>query len=120
MGHRDADVDPFEGHVPLTCDETDAGGVRLLFPIRHWTDDELWDYIEAEHIPVQETRYEGRTERADKWHNNDYTHACTACIDPRETRETVYCPKLRAEVKNRGAEVLQLHAKPWYWETEKV
>jgi 3'-phosphoadenosine 5'-phosphosulfate sulfotransferase (PAPS reductase)/FAD synthetase len=118
MGHRDADVDPFEGAVPLGIDETNAGGVRLLFPIRSWTDAELWDYIESEHIPVQETRYDGRWERTDKWYNNDYVHACTACIDPRETRESVYCPKLQVQVKNRGAEVAQLHERPPYLKME--
>lgn len=121
MGHRDCDVDPFEGAVPLKSDEVNAGGVRLLFPIRHWTDAELWDYIRAEHIPVQETRYRSDgTEYEDKWHNNDYVHACTACVDPRETRENVYCPKLQKDVKNRGAQVLQLHAQPEYWEKETV
>jgi hypothetical protein len=114
MGHRNADVDPFEGPVPLKSDEVNAGGVRLLFPIRHWTDEELWDYIRENHVPVQEARYNGD----EHWHANDWTHACTACIDPRETRENVYCPKLQKDVRNRGAEVLQLHAQPEYWERE--
>jgi len=108
IGHRSTDVDQFEGHVPLKVDETKSGGVRAVFPLRHWTYDELWDYIEEHHVPVQRTRYHKRTEVADKWHNNDYTHACTACIDPRVTEPTVFCPKLQCQVPNHGAEVHQL------------
>jgi 3'-phosphoadenosine 5'-phosphosulfate sulfotransferase (PAPS reductase)/FAD synthetase len=113
-GHRSADVDPFEGAVPLNCDETELGGVRLVFPLRHWSDDELWTYIKDNHIPVQKSRYmeDGH------WHTNDWTHACTRCIDPREMRDTVFCPKLQRDVKNRGGEVLQLQAQPHYIERE--
>lgn len=114
LGHRDADVDPFEGHVPLKSDETELFGVRMVFPLRHWTDQDLWDYIEEHHVPVQETRYISRGEINDKWHNNDYIHACTRCVDPREMRENVFCPKLKQDVKNRGAEVLQLYAQVPY------
>lgn len=113
IGHRSADVDPFEGHVPLNCDETELGGVRMVFPLRDWSDDEVWDYIKQNDIPTQQTRY---GDADDVWHVNDYTHACTACIDPRELRDTVFCPKLKRDVKNRGGEVMQLHAAPHYVE----
>lgn len=116
MGHRNADVDPFEGHVPLSSSEAEVGGVKLVFPLKDWSDNEVWDYIEENHIAVQGTRYKDRKEIADKWHNNDYMHACTACIDPRETRPTVYCPKLKGDVKNRGKEVLQFNVRPHYWQ----
>ena len=112
IGHRSADVDQFEGHVPLACDETELGGVRMVFPLRDWTDAEVWAYIESEKIPVQTDRYYGGFDEA--WKSNDYTHACTACIDPREKRTIVRCPKLNQDVPNRGAEVLQLHAQPPY------
>jgi 3'-phosphoadenosine 5'-phosphosulfate sulfotransferase (PAPS reductase)/FAD synthetase len=114
MGHKSSDVDSFEGPVPLKDDSALIGGVRLVFPMRHWTDDDLWNYIEANHVPFDETRYRHRAERGDKWYNNDYVHACTACIDPREKAETVFCPKLQRQVKNRGSEVLQLRAEPTY------
>ncbi len=106
IGHRSADVDQFEGHVPLNVDETKSGGVRAIFPLRHWTDAELWDYIKEHKIPVQQARYNGKGE--DRWHSNDYTHACTACIDPRVTVPAVFCPKLKCQVPNHGAEVFQL------------
>jgi 3'-phosphoadenosine 5'-phosphosulfate sulfotransferase (PAPS reductase)/FAD synthetase len=120
IGHRSADIDPFEGAVPLKSDETKIGGVRVVFPLRDWTDDELWDYIEANHVPVQETRYKNRVEFNNKWYINDYTHACTACVDPRNKAESVFCPKLKKGVPNRGAEVLQLHVRPEYIEAQEA
>ncbi len=114
IGHRSADVDPFEGAVPLKSDTTRIGGVKVVFPLRDWSDSQLWDYIKANHIPVQEARYNGD----EKWHANDYTHACTACIDPRVNagRKTVWCPKFKVDVPNRGREVAQLHVRPEYIE----
>ncbi len=114
MGHRSADVDPFEGSVPLKSNETEVGGVRMVFPLRDWTDAELWNYISDQKIPVQAARYYGGADES--WQANDYISACTACIDPRETRATVFCPKLKREVPNRGAEVLQLNVRPSYIE----
>lgn len=109
VGHRSADVDPFEGHVPLSSHEANVGGVRMIFPLRDWSDDDVWDYVRDNSIPIQVARYEATKEQA--WYSNDHVHACTACIDPRETGDAVYCPKLKREVPNRGAEVLQLDAR---------
>lgn len=111
LGHRSADVDPFEGAVPLNTDDTVFGDVRMMFPLKDWSDKEVWDYIEEHKIPTQPTRYRASD---DRWYTNDYTHACTACIDPRQSALHVWCPKAKAYVKNRGGEVLQLHARPPY------
>jgi hypothetical protein len=85
-GHKNSDVDPYEGPVPLRADQVDAGGVHVVFPLRNWTDADVWDYI----------------------------HACTACIDPRETAEQVYCPKLRRNVPNMGHKIYRLGQLPAY------
>jgi hypothetical protein len=114
IAHKSSDIDSFEGPVPLKEDTAKLGGVVLAFPLRHWTDDDLWNYIESNHVPFDENRYKARTEIGDKWYNNDYLPACTACIDPREKAETVFCPKLKQHVKNRGSEVLQFRAEPDY------
>lgn len=116
IGHKSCDVDPFEGKVPLNVDVYELGGIYLVFPLRHWTDDDIWNYIEANHIPTQKTRYQDRIEVKDKWYNNDYVHACTRCIDPRETRAEVDCPKFKHPVPNIGKAVLRLEAKPDYIE----
>lgn len=117
IGHKSSDVDPYEGPVPLKYDQTQSvsAGVNLVFPLRHWTDNDVWDYTEANRVPYDKRRYQDRAELADKWLNPDYVHACTACIDPRETRKTVPCPKLGGElVRNMGEQVLKLQQLPEY------
>jgi 3'-phosphoadenosine 5'-phosphosulfate sulfotransferase (PAPS reductase)/FAD synthetase len=118
LAHKDSDVDPFEGPVPLKSFTAEIGGVKLVFPLKDWTDENLWDYIEAHHVPVQENRYDGRNERADKWYSNDYIHACCACIDPRQERRTVFCPKLKRDVPNVAKYVIQFQSKPPYIDRE--
>jgi 3'-phosphoadenosine 5'-phosphosulfate sulfotransferase (PAPS reductase)/FAD synthetase len=118
IGHRSADVDQFDGPIPLKSDTAKGGGVNIVFPLRHWTDAELWDYIEKHSVPVQQPRYSGKAE--DRWHSNDYTHACVACIDPREWRPSVFCPKLKCLVPNHGAEVFQLRTDVEYIERKAV
>lgn len=110
-GHKSSDMDPFEGHVPLRSDREQVhDSLGLFFPLRHWSDTDIWEYLEANKIPFQKQRYgDRRSEVADKWHNNDYTHACTRCIDPRVTEDKVFCPKLKSFVPNVGAKVLQLN-----------
>lgn len=113
-GHKSADVDQFEGPVPLNRGAVTIGGIRLVFPLRDWTDADVWDYIEANHIPYQKSRYANRAELSDTWANPDYIHACTACIDPREKSNAVFCPKLKRQVPNVSAKVLQLNDKTDY------
>jgi hypothetical protein len=129
IGHKSSDVDPYEGPVPLKDDQVQTAGVTAVFPLRHWTDEDVWDYIEQNAVPYDMRRYRvkdagashaagGRwEENPDKWLNPDYVHACTACIDPRETRKTVPCPKLGgALVRNMGPTVVRMEILPDYIE----
>lgn len=120
IGHKSSDVDPYEGAVPLNNDTAQVGGVNMVFPLREWTDADVWDYIETHNVPYDTRRYSGRTEVADKWLNPDYINACTACIDPRETAKEVFCPKIKAMVENVGASVLRLEQVPDYIQREKA
>lgn len=115
IGHKSSDVDPYEGAVPLACDNVEIAKANLVFPLRHWSDDDVWNYIEANHVPYDRARYANRAEIADKWQNPDYLHACTACIDPREEAVTVYCPKTGQMVENVGSKSLRLEQRPHYW-----
>jgi hypothetical protein len=47
IGHKNSDVDPYEGPVPLKADQVQTAGVTAVFPLRHWTDEDVWDYIET-------------------------------------------------------------------------
>lgn len=114
MGHKSSDVDPFDGAIPLKTDSTVIGGVNLVFPLRHWSDDDVWNYIEENHIPYDKRRYQNRTELPDKWLNPDYLHACTKCIDPRGQSVDVMCPKTGRLVPSVGTRVQRLQHIPEY------
>jgi 3'-phosphoadenosine 5'-phosphosulfate sulfotransferase (PAPS reductase)/FAD synthetase len=118
IAHKSIDVDPFEGAVPLNCDHFEGGNLRIVFPFRHWTDEDVWTYIEEHHVPFDHARYRHRQELDDKWNNPDYLHACTACIDPRETALQVQCPKLGQLVPNIGNNVVRLEGLPSYIQKE--
>jgi 3'-phosphoadenosine 5'-phosphosulfate sulfotransferase (PAPS reductase)/FAD synthetase len=120
MGHKSSDVDQYEGHVPLKSNAAEVGGITIVFPLRDWTDDDVWDYIEENHVPYDERRYKDRREIDDHWLNSDYLHACTACVDPRDKSEKVFCPKVGDMVDNRGSEVLRLDNRPEYIERKQV
>lgn len=80
-------------------------GVMSVFPLRDWTDEDVWAYIEANDVPYDEARYEKHEgawrERPGRRHNADYVHACTACLDRRpEAPRFVHCPKIEAMVEN--------------------
>jgi 3'-phosphoadenosine 5'-phosphosulfate sulfotransferase (PAPS reductase)/FAD synthetase len=120
IGHKSSDVDPMDGAVPLKCDQTKAAGVNMVFPLRYWTDDDVWDYIESNHVPYDKRRYKDRAEIADHWLNPDYLHACTACIDPRNEATEVMCPKLGTMVPNRGKQVCRLQQMPDYIQKSEV
>ena len=70
-----------------------TAGVNAVFPLRHWTDQDVWDYTELNRVPYDKRRYQNRAELDDKWLNPDYVHACTACIDPREDAQDRALPE---------------------------
>lgn len=117
IGHKDCDVDQFDGPVPLKADLVENEGMSAIgFPLKDWSDEELWEFIEQRRIPVQYgTRYIDRKEIKFKDFINDYIEACTACIDPRNP-EKVFCPLVNSEIDNVSAGVLKFDGKPSYIE----
>lgn len=115
IGHKSCDVDQYEGHVPLKSDLVEMKGMTALgFPLKDWSDEELWEFIEQRRIPVQYgTRYDQRKEIDYKDFNPDFIEACTACIDPRNPAE-VFCPLVNREIDNVSAGVLRFEGKPDY------
>lgn len=95
-GHKSTDTDPIYGDIPLGADTVcNLGHVSAAFPVRHFTDDDVWRYHDEFELPIHKERYErsGATwfEKEDKEHNPDYINACVACM----TGEGfVECPKL--------------------------
>lgn len=106
-GHKSSDTDPLYGAVPLTADAQQTPGAPLtVFPLREWTDADVWEYLQSHDVPWQTDRYvkvKGSLhEREDKTGNPDYLPGCTRCMD-RENPATVFCPKLGMSINNVGA-----------------
>jgi hypothetical protein len=116
LGHRDCDTDPYYGQVPLHVDlkMNAPGEPAAYFPLRQWTDEDIWDFIESEHIPVQLDRYKDRGELSDKSFNNDYVQCCSKCLDPREG-PVVFCPKFGKDVNSVADKVPKFDAVPDYF-----
>ena len=116
-GHKDTDVDPLQGHTPLTQDEVEVpNGPTLCFPIRHFTDDDIWEYTKKFDVPQDMNRY--KPEGEDVAYNNDYYPACTACMNP-ENPSRVMCPKLGHEVDNVSSMLNWVESiRPAYWAKE--
>ena len=103
-GQKSADVDLIKGQVPLAVDALVQPGVPTQFyPMRHWSDADVWNYLEAAGVPNDDTRYEkvggAWQHKKDKSANSDYYPVCWNCVN-RHLGDTVYCPKNSCETNN--------------------
>ena len=118
VGHKDTDSDQIYGDVPLhTRVLYRDAGPDYIYPLKEWTDTDVWDYTEAYQIPVQPDRYdrETRVELADKTFNSDYFEACIRCVDARKAGQRVFCPKLKTEIMNVSEKVQKFEQKFEYF-----
>src|SRR4029077_1732370 len=103
IGHKTIDTDPIVGPLPLETKILYRDiGPDFLYPLKDWTHDDVWDYIEAFEVPYQKDRYDlkNRCEWDDKTTNSDYVHACIRCVDKRLAGQEVYCPKAFIRIQN--------------------
>jgi hypothetical protein len=108
VGHKDCDTDQIYGPVPLHCDVLYCdSGPDYLYPLKEWTDPDIWDFIERYSVPIQTDRYDvkNRREWGRKTFNSDYWEACIRCVDKRRAGETVYCPKFKIPIENMSGQV---------------
>lgn len=104
-GHKSADVDLIQGNVPLEVDLMDTPGqMPCAFPLRHWSDKDVFEYLEEHEVPIDLNRYTRNDEQ--EWVNKpyqrfnpDYLPLCLKCCDPDEG-EFVDCPKLKMRINN--------------------
>lgn len=110
-GHKSCDIDPCSGQVPLRTDiMMRPGAGSSVFPLRSWSDEEVFAYIEKFDVPFDETRY--KKDPSGNWfnisnkeNNPDYYHTCFACCD-RRNEAFVFCPKLKLEINNISGSVV--------------
>jgi len=117
-GHKSVDVDPCSGAVPLQLDLVQRpGNASAVYPLRDWSDEDVFSYIESEGVPYDETRYrktaEGWEILPDKHLNADYYHTCVACLE-RGGPEFVQCPKTGLTINNISQHVRWIEPKMEY------
>lgn len=76
VGHRNDDVDPTQGAVPLESDAVIYSDFRYLYPLKDWTEKDIWEASLLLGIPQNEARYFNNDMTA----NNDYYPLCTKCL----------------------------------------
>ena len=104
LGTKGLDSDPIKGDVPLAIDVRHAPGSPWgLYPLRDWSDADIYDYLERHEVMPDPNRYEKVDNvwghKADKSMNADYIPTCLNCVD-RHAGPYVECPKLKATVSN--------------------
>jgi hypothetical protein len=121
IGHKSTDSDLADGDLPLHCDRLPGGAISpdFIFPLREWTDDDIWDYIEEHNLPVDSARYDqkNRREWEDRRMNSDYFPICMACVQP--GGGSVQCPKYKCEVANVTERVPFADINPTYFGIRK-
>lgn len=104
IGTKNSDTDLIKGHVPLSQDVRHAEGSPVsLYPMRNWTDRDIYQYLEDNGVKADPTRYiktkQGWINNPDKSLNADFYPTCLNCVD-RHQPNHVHCPKLKATVTN--------------------
>jgi Phosphoadenosine phosphosulfate reductase family len=109
VGHKDSDRTPLYGSIPLTVDlKQNVGAADYAFPLRHFTDADIWEYHRVFKLPLHTERYDpelGFAERPDHSSNPDYFPVCTRCMD-REGPKTVHCPLIKETISNISSELM--------------
>ena len=103
-GHKSTDKDRIHGNIPLEVDLMDVPGYTVAcYPLRHWSDEDVFAYLEEHNVPIDLDRYgktsEGWCVKAYQRFNPDFLPLCLKCCDPDEG-EFVDCPKLRMRINN--------------------
>lgn len=103
IGHKDVDIDPITGGIPLKCGSITLGGVEAVYPLKGWTDKHIASYTIAHGIEYDMNRYEyvngELMSKSNKSLNSDYVATCMRCINPNEGA-FVDCPKLGLRINN--------------------
>jgi hypothetical protein len=100
IGHKDSDSDQIAGKIPLSCEIRVSvnNGPDAAFPLKTWTDKDIWEYAKVFEVRQQPDRYINGVESDDKRPNSDYANVCIDCVDITSSAKSVYCPKFNCQV----------------------
>lgn len=97
-GIRGDDVDPIWGKGVPPASVIDQDGFKLIYPLRDWTERDIWDASFAYGIPQNEARYFNNDMTA----NNDYYPLCTKCL---ASDGEVICPQTNLPLMGRRSDL---------------
>ncbi len=105
IGHKDCDTDAFYESMVLDDyvykpDDLPA----CVFPLKDWSDEDIWQYLDENNIDFNDKRYvrsgeNWRGQYKNTTFNPDYFECCLECMKF-NTSEKVYCPRLKEEIPN--------------------
>lgn len=109
VGHKSSDIDTLYGPAPLgqRIAWSEAGHTQLAFPLRDWTDADIWEATTWLNIPQNWRRYDRKTHEKLKSEqfNSDVYNLCTRCVTPGQGA-VVQCPKLNGPIDSIANPVL--------------
>lgn len=90
-GQKNNDPDHFGGKHKIASDikQSIGGAADVYFPLRLWSDAEVWGFIHKHQIPYDKERYSNHN----RSRNPDSVEGCFACVR-KDTGATVICPRL--------------------------
>jgi hypothetical protein len=103
VGHKQSDVDSFFGPVPISKDRKLVGDIKICYPLKDWTDEDIWQYTIENGIPYNDKCYNKDNNFLpfeDTTYNPHYYSACTDCINPNKPKE-VYCRIASRKIPNK-------------------
>lgn len=112
IGHRGDDADSAYGAIPLKDPVHVVNGFRYIYPLKDWTEADIWAASEFLKIPQNHARYGG-----DMTANNDYYPLCTECL--KSEPGSVFCPKMNLLIPRIGAQ-LNLGERWKFWRSQFV
>ena len=91
VGWKSSDGHELLGVNPFPPDGFPMDGTRFYAPLRHMTDEGVWEAIYREDVPYDRRRYDARDDMADP----DSLLVCTRCLGG---EGNIFCPELQQRI----------------------
>jgi hypothetical protein len=109
IGHKSTDTDAFYNSLELNDYVYKQEGVpTFIFPLKDWTDADIWEFIHSRGINYNSKRYVRgikklfvngwRGQNPDVTYNPDYFECCLECMKKENTGKKVFCPYYNDEI----------------------
>ncbi len=117
IGHKSSDKCPVQGDIPLEGYWSPNGSTTMVYPLKEFTDDDVWECIERFGIQYDTNRYIGEQHEDDSTSPTtpDYYSACVECLIEKPDSPTASCPRLSGELVPRIGNTLNAKERAKNW-----